>query len=120
MKDMLNRRHFIKNVALAGISVNFINEPIDLLGKFTCAEGMRVGIIGLDASHSIAFDTKGVREIGPYKGYQPLLEKIVKFFGTIVPPVSKQETLEILAFIEAADISKKWGGESVALAEVMK
>lgn len=44
---------------------------------------------------------------------------IVKFFQTKTPPVQPEETLEIVAFMEAADISKARGGAPVALSEVM-
>jgi hypothetical protein len=54
-----------------------------------------------------------------YKGYQPLLKEIVNFFRTGVPPVSPEETLEIFAFMEAAEMSAKRGGSPVTLAEAM-
>jgi hypothetical protein len=50
--------------------------------------------------------------------YRPLLVEIVKFFQTGVSPVEPDETLEILAFMEAADLSKSRGGAPVAVAEV--
>lgn len=50
--------------------------------------------------------------------YRGLLVEIVKFFQTGVPPVQPEETLEIIAFMEAADLSKARGGAPVALAEV--
>ena len=55
-----------------------------------------------------------------YRGYLPLVKEIVAFFRTGVPPVSPEETLEIFAFMEAAEISAKRGGEPVTLAEVLK
>lgn len=62
-----------------------------------------------------AFCEKGNPELGPFKGYDPLLVQIVKFFQTGQPPVSPEETLEILAFMEAADESKRQGGKPVSL-----
>ena len=50
--------------------------------------------------------------------YRPLLAEIVKFFQTGVPPVQPEETLEIVAVMEAAELSKRRGGAPVALAEV--
>jgi hypothetical protein len=44
----------------------------------------------------------------------------VTFFQTKEPPVAAEETLEIIAFMEAADISKARGGAPVALSEVMQ
>ena len=52
--------------------------------------------------------------------YRGLVAEIVKFFQTGVPPVAPDETLEILAFMEAADLSKARGGAPVALADVMR
>jgi hypothetical protein len=45
---------------------------------------------------------------------------MVKFYKTKVVPVKKVETLEIFAFIEAADMSKEKGGIVVTIAEYMK
>jgi hypothetical protein len=53
-------------------------------------------------------------------GYGALLKEIVTFFQTKVPPVSAEDTLEIFAFMEAADESKRRGGAPVALADVIK
>jgi hypothetical protein len=50
--------------------------------------------------------------------YRPLLVEIVKFFHTGVPPIQPEETLEIMAFMEAADLSKARGGVPVLLKEV--
>ena len=50
---------------------------------------------------------KGSGDAGKYDGYTPLVVEIVKFFKTGKPPVSAEETLEILAFMEAADESKR-------------
>ncbi len=50
--------------------------------------------------------------------YRELLLEVVKFFQTGVPPVQPEETLEIMAFMEAADLSKARGGAPVALTEV--
>lgn len=65
-----------------------------------------------------AFGEQGETQIGPYTGYQPLIREIVNFFPTGEPPVSREETLEIYAFMEAADESKRKGGASVTLESV--
>ena len=54
------------------------------------------------------------------EGYAPLLVAIVKFFKSGKPPVDPAETLEILAFMEAADQSREQGGAPVTLESVMK
>ncbi len=66
------------------------------------------------------FAAKGVRPVGGYDGYQPLLVEIVKFFHGGPPPISAEETLQIYAFMEAADESKRQGGSPVRIEEVMK
>jgi hypothetical protein len=47
--------------------------------------------------------------------YRPLVVEIVKFFQTGQPPVPNEETLEIFAFLDAAQRSKAQGGIPVAL-----
>ena len=66
----------------------------------------------------MAFGDKGVSPLGPYNGYDPLLVEIINFFESGISPVNKNETLEICAFMEAADMSKKRGGEAVSLKEI--
>lgn len=65
------------------------------------------------------FGNKGIVEAGKYEGYECLLVEIVKFFKTGKPPVSAEQTLEILAFMEAADESKRKGGCPVSLESIM-
>ncbi|TVP95747.1 MAG: gfo/Idh/MocA family oxidoreductase [Planctomycetaceae bacterium] len=67
-----------------------------------------------------AFTEKGTQPIGPYRGYQPLIVEIAKFFRTGQSPVSVEETLELYAFMEAADESKRRGGAPVSIAEVIR
>jgi Oxidoreductase family, NAD-binding Rossmann fold len=47
--------------------------------------------------------------------YTPLVREIVKFFETRQPPVPNDETLEIFAFLDAAQKSKEAGGKPVKL-----
>jgi predicted dehydrogenase len=51
--------------------------------------------------------------------YYGLLVAIVEFFRTGKSPVPIDETLEIMAFMEAADLSKTRNGAAVTIAEVM-
>ena len=57
--------------------------------------------------------------VGQYEGYRPLVVEIVRFFKTGVPPVSEEETLEIYAFMTAADESKRKHGVEVTLESVL-
>ena len=52
---------------------------------------------------------------GDAADYRPLVHEIVKFMQTGVPAVSNEETLEIFAFLDAAQRSKEQGGKPVAL-----
>ncbi len=67
----------------------------------------------------LAKGEKGELPIGSFDGYEPLLIAVGRFFRTGKPPVSAEETMEIYAFMEAADESKRRGGEAVTLEEVM-
>lgn len=69
---------------------------------------------------AVAFGAKeNVATSPPMKvDYRNLLVEIVKFFQTGVAPISPEETLEIMAFMEAADLSKARNGAPVALAEI--
>lgn len=64
------------------------------------------------------YGEKGNMELGPFNGYDNLLDRIIEFFKTGIAPVSDKETLEIFTFMEAADESKRRGGKPVALEEV--
>lgn len=66
------------------------------------------------------FGDKGTRVLGEWKGYNPLLVKIIEFFRTGVVPVDPRETTEIVAFMEAADESKLKGGTSVELQTIIE
>lgn len=66
----------------------------------------------------IAYGEKGDLVLGPIQGYEPLLGEIIKFFETGRPPVPPEETLEMLAFMEAADESKRRKGAAIPLEEV--
>lgn len=66
---------------------------------------------------AVVFRAKEVVEIKPQPAgsYRPLVVEIVKFFETGKPPVSNDETLEIFAFMDAAQKSKEQGGKPVSL-----
>lgn len=52
--------------------------------------------------------------------YYGLISAVVEFFRTGKPPVPIDETVEIMAFMEAADVSKTRNGASVAIEELMR
>jgi hypothetical protein len=63
---------------------------------------------------------KGEGPIGAYDGYRPLVVEIVKYFRTGEVPVAPEETLALYAFMEAADESKRQGGNEIPLADVLE
>ena len=64
--------------------------------------------------------TLGAADVGAFDGYAPLVAEAVKFFQTKVSPVPIEETLELFAFMEAADESKRRNGAEVRLSEVIE
>lgn len=63
----------------------------------------------------VAFGERGIGQLGPFSGYEPLVAQIITFFETGNPPVSSRETLEIFTFISAAQESKKKKGIAVEM-----
>jgi hypothetical protein len=68
------------------------------------------GAVVFRANNKIAQSDKSMVE-----GYGPMLKEIVKFFQTGKPPVQPEETLEIMAFMDAAQRSKEAGGKPMQL-----
>ena len=66
------------------------------------------------------FGEKGEAPTGGSEGYAALVTEIANFFDSRIPPVKPRETIEIYAFMSAADISKQRDGGRVQLAEVLK
>ena len=67
----------------------------------------------------MVFGSKSITRSGDFGGYEPLVVEIAKFFRSGKPPVSAETTIELFAFMEAADESKRQGGKPVALEQVM-
>ena len=57
----------------------------------------------------------GEHPVGGYDGYAPLVETVILFFKSGKPPVAARETLEIYAFMQAADESKAANGKEAPL-----
>jgi predicted dehydrogenase len=86
-------------------------------GRIGTYRGLRKGRHDYGA---MVFGSKKIIEAGSYGGYKPLVDEIIKFFKTGVVPVPKEETIEMFAFMSAADVSKARGGAAVTLAEVLE
>jgi hypothetical protein len=83
---------------------------------------MRGLIQGKPEYGAVAFGAKAVlaTPVPMATSYRGLLVEIVKFFQTGVAPVDPDETLEIIAFMEAAELSKARGGAPVPLSDVTR
>jgi hypothetical protein len=81
----------------------------------------RIGTVWAQRPYSgygaVVFRPKEVRQTDPKMDadYLPLLREVVKFFETKVPPVPNEETLELFAFMDAAQRSKAAGGQPMKL-----
>lgn len=85
-------------------------------GRVGTFRGLRVG------KHDYGATVYGSKAIGPsdgFTGYQGLVVEIAKFFKSGKPPVAAEETIEIYAFMEAADESKRQGGKPVTIESVL-
>ena len=85
-------------------------------GRIGTFRGLRAG---KRSYGGMAFGSEANRDLGQYAGYRPLVVEIVRFFRTGKPPVSAAETIDIYAFMEAADESKRRGGVPVKLSDIL-
>src|SRR5690606_40810418 len=85
-------------------------------GRVGVFRGQRTGKHGYGG---VVFGEKGNKNIGSFNGYLPLLKDVVKYFETGVPPVSPKETIEIYAFMSAADASKNNMGKEISIKEMI-
>jgi len=86
-------------------------------GKVGTVVGLRNGAAPCRVT---LFGAKAVVDQKPGGDYAPMIREVMKFFQTGVAPVSLDETLELLAFMEAADESKRRGGAPVSIQDVLK
>lgn len=85
-------------------------------GRIGVFRGVRKGKSGFGGT---AFGEGKIASIGVFAGYRPLVVAIVEFFRTGKSPVSEDETIEIYAFMDAADESKRMGGIPVSVPDVL-
>jgi hypothetical protein len=86
-------------------------------GRIGTLQALRVG----QTPHKvIVFGAKAVaeqKESGD--DYAPLVRAVIKFLQTGIAPVTPEETLDMFAFMEAADESKRLGGQPVKIKDIM-
>ncbi len=93
------------------------NGAIEVIGTWS---GGRKGIYRQDLAgkyDGVAKGESGELAVGAYDGYAPLLVEVIQFFQTGKPPVSAEETIELFAFMAAAQRSKELNGAVVKLSE---
>ena len=87
-------------------------------GRVGTYRGLRSGSKGYG---TVIFGAKSdITTTGAVGGYKPLVVEIAKFFRTGVAPVRAAETVELFAFMEAADESKRLEGRPVSIESVMQ
>jgi len=86
-------------------------------GRIGTYRGLRSGKTDYGA---LVYGTKSISLSGKYAGYDDLVNEIVKFFKTNKIPVPQEETIEIFAFMSAADESKAQNGATVSIASVIR
>jgi len=85
-------------------------------GRIGTFRGIRKGKSGYGAT---IFGAKKITPAGKYAGYGPLVDEIIKFFKTGKPAVPAAETIEMFAFMSAADVSKAKGGAAVSIRKLI-
>jgi hypothetical protein len=86
-------------------------------GRIGVFRGIRAGTQGYGLT---VFGADFLENDAKYEGYEPLVVEIAKFFAGGEPPVSAQESLEIMAFIQAAQESSDQKGVPVSVQSVIE
>jgi hypothetical protein len=95
-------------------------------GRIGAVRGIRDGASGYG---QIVFGPKAVLSAPPApntaapvkrSSYYGLISAVIAFFRTGKSPVSIEETVEIMAFMEAADVSKTRNGAAVPISELLE
>lgn len=84
-------------------------------GRVGTFRGSRAGIHDYGGT---VFGAKGNISLGPYAGYEGLLQHIISYFKTGIVPVDPEETKEIYAFMTAAEESRRKNGAAVMLSSI--
>jgi predicted dehydrogenase len=85
-------------------------------GRVGAYRGIRKGAA---SSGATVFGSKAIAPVDKLGSYEDLCREIARFFKTGESPVPPEETIEICAFMEAADESKRQNGAPVSLADVL-
>jgi hypothetical protein len=103
-------------------SVSRADSPLSTVVVGKWKDGCIGSVRGIKKGYYYAFSAFGTKKViqgNHYEGYDPAVKAMCEFFKTGKPPVDRKETIEIYAFMEAADASKKAGGKPVALRDII-
>ena len=67
----------------------------------------------------LVFRNGSIDTTGKFEGYEPLIVRVADFFRGKYSGVDTKESVEMFAFMEAADESKRQGGKPVSISDVM-
>ena len=81
-------------------------------------KGNRFGVFREGKNNGFALGEKGRAQAGNHERYYGLITAVIQFFNTGKSPIDPAETMELFAFMEAAEESKRRGGEWVPLQRV--
>ena len=84
-------------------------------GRFATYQGLK----GHADYAFTAFGTKGIACERGFSGYAPLVNEICEFFVSREAPISPEETIEMFAFMEAADESLRQEGRPVLIKDMI-
>lgn len=82
-------------------------------------KGNRFGVFREGKNGGFALGEKGRAQAGNHERYQGLLQEVIQFFRTGKSPIDPRETIELFAFMEAAEKSRLRDGEWVELSEIL-
>jgi hypothetical protein len=99
---------------LHGLRTEAIPHKVIVFGSTGFAEQQPTG------ERFSQFGALGAAQSSGGDSYVALLHRILDFFRTGVPPVTAEETIELFTFLEAAEESKRRGGQPVKLSEVLR
>lgn len=85
-------------------------------GRIGVFRGIRSGTQGYGLT---VFGADFIESDAKYEGYEPLVAQIATFFAGGDLPVSNAESLEMMAFMQAAQESSQKGGQPVQIASVL-
>lgn len=107
-----------------GVGCQTVRRELTADGKVQVTGTWSDGRVGIyresDGYGGKAVGTKGEAAVGAFDGYAPLVVEIMKFFKTGVAPVQEAETIELFAFMEASEESKKRNGAEVIVSTMVQ